>query len=196
MPTKTFQILKSSGKIMWGEWGAWMYDTWAEHNEKFFSGELKLGGIVWGLVPHGFGLGCYNIFCNVIVLHTAIAEKGNWRIWNICSDILFASDILLHEMMHQHIHQTGIEGKTISTHDSEGWVAEINRIAPILRFDMKAELVKRRRVKGGGLTWEPRDGYPSIDDMSHFPHLWRSVDFYGGYWGSRWKAIAKEKSST
>jgi len=178
-----FEILKASGELIWGPWGAWAYDTWAELNKQYFDNKLKIGGIIWGLTPHGGALGIYFPRHNLIVLHTMLAERRNWHPWDIKGDDAYARDVLLHEMIHMSIRQSGVlVGK--DHHNNPAWAAEINRVAKLLGIDVHAECIKQRRVRDGNgkttrqRTRAPVEGNLELKDISRFPHSVRPAGFY------------------
>lgn len=187
----TVDDLKRFGAFCWGKWGAWVYDEWREHNGRYFADKLKVGGIVWGLTPHGRSLGYYQPGFNVITLHLSLVEPKSESPWNLHRNLLgarYASDVLLHEMVHQHIEQAEIKaavvGKISPDHNNSAWIGEIIRVASLLGLEIKAEVVKQRRIRKADSkksypSWAPRDGYLSITELSSFPHSVRPIDYYG-----------------
>lgn len=159
-----------------GGYGVWAYDTWAEHNAAMFAGDLAPGGITWGLTPHGHSLGYYEPWRNHITLHSSlVAPRGDaWRMGRLLGP-RFASDVLLHEMVHQAIAQRGITDK--ESHNSEAWASEITRISALLGLDCKAQVEKPRRI-AGKVKRAPQEGYLSRGAMASWPHSVRPADYY------------------
>ena len=173
----TLAILRQAAELADpGGYGVWAYDTWAEHNAAFFNGELRPGGIAWGLTPHGYALGFYEPWRNHITLHSSIvAPKGDaWGRGRLLGP-LFASDVLLHEMVHQAIAKRG--GKVEESHNSEAWASEIMRISVLLGLECQAKPVKPRRI-GGQVKRAAEDGYISRAAMAAWPHSLRPAGYY------------------
>jgi len=184
---KTFENYKEASTLFFGELGSWVYDTWDSHNEKYFNSELLPGVIVFGLTPHGHALGRYHGSMNMITLHKSLVEPKSdapWLIANLSK--IYASDVLLHEMIHQAIyHKHGHDGHGISSHNNIYWVSEILRISQLLGLSgVKVEVVKQKRVKEAGatgegkVTWFVPDGHLTRKQMSTWPHTIRPDGFY------------------
>ena len=166
--------LRSFGEHCWGEFGGWVYDEWADLNDQYF-GSLRPSGIIWGLTPHGRALGYYQPQFDVITLHKSLVDPHSSAPWGIPAyqlNKIFASDVLLHEMIHQKIHQTDMDATGKSSHNNGAWASEVTRIAKIMGLNAKAIEVKQRRVDGQ-VCWAPIDGHMTIQDISHFPQVWR-----------------------
>jgi hypothetical protein len=181
-------ILKAAADISdWG-YGRWAYEKWELFNYLYFDGALQPGGIVWGLTPHGHSLGYYEPWRNCITLHTSLvkpAGRDPWGMGNLTGERL-AADVLLHEMMHQAIHQRGGDPSR-NIHNSEIWSAEINRLIPLLKIETKliAKPVRQQRVRepgqktgNGKVKWIVEDGCMNRAQLSTFPHSLRPVTYY------------------
>ena len=176
------EIIKRFSGICWGEFGSWTVEEWQRLNTAYFDDALKPGGIVWGLTPHGKSRGSYAPWANVITLHKSIIEPHSPAPWKIEAYKLnkkFASDVLLHEMIHQKIHQAKLHVSDKETsHNNEHWAAEIVRISKLLGIEIKAQKVKQRRFDGK-VCWRPRKGYMSRIEMATWPHSIRPPEYYG-----------------
>jgi hypothetical protein len=179
--TTRYSRMREAGVAFFGELGAWAYDEWARLNELYFEGRNEAGPIIWGLTPHGKRLGHYQPERNEIVLHTSLVTPSDGTAWGIRHlGKKYASDVLLHEMMHQRIHQLSLPVRGYSNdspHNNQHWVDEVNRIAPLLGLDVKAQLVKQRRI-AGKVQWAAEEGYLSRDELARFPHSVRGEEFY------------------
>lgn len=153
-------------------------------NARFFGGRLPWSLILWGLTPHGGCVG-YTV-ANVskppiILLHPSIlggTEKANP--WGIPARYLgrcYAYDVLLHECMHvavSYLLGGGADGET--SHNNPTWVAEVNRIAPLLGFtDVEAAITKPMRIKGQAKVRRGTLGNVSLDALSCFPYGLRQL---------------------
>lgn len=186
-----FDKLREASELSHPGYGAWLFDTWESHNQQYFNGQLMVIPIIWGLTPHGQKLGLFDSYPRRITLHLSLLRpSGNaWGLRNILG-VKFASDVLLHEMMHQSIFErtggNGVPpGNTVYTsHNNPEWVLEINRIAPLLGLPANAALVRQKRVKEAGASgkgkvmWVAEDGCLSRSDLSTWPHLQRPKGYY------------------
>jgi len=183
-----YDILRQAASVTYaGDLGTWLYDTWASHNQAYFDGRLRPCGIVWGITPHGHALGHYQFALNVITLHTnLIMEQESINPWGIGGKLgeRFASDVLLHEMIHQANQQDYPDGMArvhddhnLTSHNNEFWVSEVNRIAPLLGLHIKASLIKRKRIDGKQ-KWLPDENCISRDELSRFPYPLKPDVYY------------------
>jgi len=181
------ELLKTAAKFTDSDCGEWAYQSWAKFNQEFFDNKLKVGGINWGLTPHGSSLGFYDRSRNLIVLHSSlISPKGDaWGKGELMGE-RFAADTLLHEMIHQYNWQIlQYQGK--ESHNCKVWCNQINRIAPALGLKPNAAVVKQKRerepgqTKGNGkVVWVPDPGMMSRMDLASWPHSARTHDYYRG----------------
>lgn len=175
-----FVEYKKAGVKLFGEVGAWAFDEWKKLNTSFFDGGNKPGEIIWGSTLKGASLGYYSVDENLIYLHKALLRPRyptndlKWGIRHLNKKV--ASDVLLHEMIHQRIHQTGgWEGET--SHNNERFVREVNRIAKLLGLDVRAEVIKRKVILDK-VTWNVEPGCLSLKELSNFPYSSRSYNYY------------------
>ena len=126
-----YNILMEAAKITYGDIGDWTYYTWTQLNNKYFDGCLAVGAINYAITPYAKSLGYYVYDCNKIILHKSLIPSNGYK---------FCEDVLLHEMIHQKIHQTyskeeisqAESGSRMSSHNNILWVKEICRIADII----------------------------------------------------------------
>lgn len=175
-----FNKFKKTGVKSFKAFGSWAFDEWKRLNDTFFYGENIVGEIVWRLTPKGRSLGYYSPSENLICLHKGLMRPVyptidlKWEVRHINKRLV--SDVLLHEMIHQKIHQTGgWAGKT--SHNNDRFVEEVNRIAKLLGIDIKARVIEKKSAhdKATGCA-EP--GCLTLKELSHFPYGSRSNNYY------------------
>ncbi|MFH2219911.1 MAG: hypothetical protein ABII68_09670 [Pseudomonadota bacterium] len=175
-----FSELRSSGEKRFGEIGAWTYDEWMSLNETCFDGKIVAGPIFWGKTPDDRSIGYYSWKENLIFLHKTLVRPPYptpFPKWDICNlNKKFAGDVLLHEMIHQMIYQTG-GWKGDTSHNNERFVGEINRIAGLLALDVSAKVIRQKKIDGR-LKWQVEPGCLSYKEMSEFPYSSRPEGYY------------------
>lgn len=139
---KDLNILKQSADIIFGKYGRWLYEVWEKHNKAYFANQLHPPGIQCGLTPHGRTLGYYTPAYNTITIHwsligasgrnKAFPFRGKQYPFGLKPSKDLASDVLLHEMIHQYLFQTGQYKANDNGHMCDAWVNELNRIAPLI----------------------------------------------------------------
>jgi hypothetical protein len=172
--------------------GRFAYAAWDHINANYFGGRLPETFILWDLTDHGNALG----WCRsqrdgppIIKLHPALvmpAAEEPWGIVRAHLGYVYAYDVLLHECIHASVEYLlggcdGIPGwkSYWSCHNNPLWIAEVNRIAPLLGYQGDAFTMKRpRRVPIPGET--TKTGKPATrtvrrqdgnaPDFEHFPH--------------------------
>jgi hypothetical protein len=175
---------------LWGQAGTWAADTWTRLNTKHFDGQLRYHGIVWGLTPHGKRL-VHTRRTGRITLHPALLDPQSADPWDLeeLTDIevlgaAYATDILLHEMVHLALFADGVEhADGNSHHNTQEWCDQIMRITPQLGLDpVKAEPVKPRRIRtGDGESKAVRkafEGHLSRAQIARWPHTLRPAGYY------------------
>ncbi len=179
------ETLREIGLGFFGDLGAWVYDCWEEHNTTYFEGKLVPGPILWGITPHGRGLGYHQGSRNLIYLHTSLINPSSEDPWKIGSLLgkRFADDVLLHEMIHQYINQfENYTGRF--THNCDPWCDQIVRLSKIMGMDIKAKPLKQKRIreegqKGPGkVTWIVEPGHLTRKEISSWPHSIRPASYY------------------
>lgn len=124
-----------------GPKGRFAYEAFRHLNETYFEGRLPWPLIVWGLTPHGACLASVQLQDEtpIIQLHPSLlGGRGARTPWGLPAHELgpaFATDALLHECLHLAVQLLcgGASGPT--SHNSPEWVAEVNRLAPLLGLD-------------------------------------------------------------
>jgi hypothetical protein len=187
--TELFHLLRIVAEHYDPEVWPWAYDTWLSLNKTYFSGELGVGPIQWGLTEWGGYYGCYQPDINKITLHTSLIKpySGAWNRRGLLGE-RFTEDVILHEMLHQHIQQAlgYIRNEKGECHNFQPWCDEINRLNPLLGLEGKATLIKQRRVKEPGQTkgngkvkWMPTgEGTLMWKELSSWPHCLRPDGYY------------------
>ncbi len=176
----TFDELKKEGIKLFGKVGAWAFDEWQILNTTFFDGKNKAGAIIWGSTLHDKSLGYFHLVENLIYLHKNLMRPVyptndlKWGIHHLKKKV--ASDVLLHEMIHQRIRQTGRwVGET--SHNNERFVEEVNRIAKLLGMNIKARFIKQKTIKGKAI-WYEETGCLTFKELSEFPYSSRTYNYY------------------
>jgi hypothetical protein len=162
-----------------GPRGLWAYDLFDAVNAAYFGGELPQPQIRWAITPHGgcLGLTHWGDTPPVITLHPSLlggTEKPNpWGVDPAWLGESYAFDVLLHEAIHvsQHYRLGGGIGPT--SHNNTAWIAEVNRLAPLLGFaGVTAGRSTSRRVPAEGET--TRTGKPATRvvraSLGNLPH--------------------------
>ena len=175
----TFEQLKALGLEQFGDVGAWAYDEWRSLNRAFFEGRNHPGAIAWQAADAGESLGSYAAAENVIYLFKGLVRPryptpmAEWCLTHLNRRL--ASDVLLHEMMHQKIQQTG-GWQGADCHVNARFVAEVNRIAPLIGLEVFA------RVSASGVDASrrpPGDGQSlNYRELAHFPYFSRPYNYY------------------
>jgi hypothetical protein len=148
---------------------------------QYFAAELPWPLILWGLTAHGHCLAftrAGQATPPMILLHPSLlggTEKDDpWGMPPAWLGVLYAFDVLLHECMHVAVHYARgpWQGGT-SSHNNPLWVAEVNRLAPLLGFPGEvATMSKPRRIKGR-LVRDCAGATMPFEAVSQFPHALR-----------------------
>jgi hypothetical protein len=166
----------------YGELAVFARRAFDDINLRFFGGRLPWTLILWGLTAHGHCLGV--TYSNVqkppiITLHPSLlGGREKESPWGIPARYLgqcYAYEVLLHECMHVSVHYLlGGEGNGESSHNNPAWVAEVNRIAPLLGLTgVNAAITKPMRIKGEAKVKRGTLGNVPLDLLSRFPHSLR-----------------------
>jgi hypothetical protein len=186
-----------------GKRGVWAYNLYTAINDAFFQGELPWPHISWALTPHGACLGYAATTGRppVIVLHPSVlggTQKENpWGYPPSWLGERFAFDLLLHEAIHVSVEHRlgGWKDKGKTSHNNAPWVAEVNRLAPLLGLDgvqagqsklARVPIEDAPRTKRGKLPTRVQrvtDGNVPYAAVATFPrgvriHLGLADDFY------------------
>jgi len=146
----------------YGERGKWLLEAFDDINDKYFKRKLPTPLITLEITPHS---GCTG-WCAAepetppkITIHPSVfGGTGKEDPWGVKPEWLgeaFAYDTLIHECIHLSVQHLlgGYRGP--SSHNNDAWVAEVNRIAPLMGFDgvmVGRQVCKRVVVEAGGLT--------------------------------------------
>lgn len=137
------------------------FDYYDALNRRLFNGTLPQAFILTGITPYGNCIGLTRLYFKqpIILLHQGL-ETEQERFYT-----------LLHETIHVHVHYVlGYRGK--KSHDSDEWISEINRIAPLLGYhgivlgvSKVSRIPKReggglRRISTGTVPYECSYGFP------------------------------------
>jgi hypothetical protein len=180
-------------KYFWGSRGVFARQAFDYINAAYFDGRLPWTLLVWGITAHARCLGFTRSREGeppIITLHPSILG-GTERAdpWGIPPRLLgecYAFDVVLHECVHVSVHYLlgGRQGGD-SSHNNPQWVAEVNRIAPLLGFgEVEASMKKPARVKtaGGSKVQRVSGGNVPYDAVCRFPYELRRflgrLDFY------------------
>ena len=125
-------------------------------------------------------MGYYMADNNLICLNKSLMRPiypVSFLKWEVCRmNKKIASDVLLHEMIHQSIHQNGgWEGEC--SHNNEKFVDEVNRIAKLLELNVKARVLNKKIINNR-IKWDVEPGYLSYNELYVFPYLSRPDNFY------------------
>ena len=176
----TFEEYKMNAVKAFGNFGAWIFDEWKKLNDTFFFGENIVGEIIWGSTPQDRSLGYYSPDKNLIVLHKTLmrpiypTSNLKWRLRHLNKRKV--SDVLLHEMIHQRVHQTGGWAGD-NSHNNDQFVNEVNRIAKLLSLDIKAKVIQRKAIHGKA-TPRVEPGCLNHKELSNFPYSSRAHNYY------------------
>jgi hypothetical protein len=156
-----------------------MYGMFDAANAYLFAGQLPCPHISWGLHPYGHAVGSAR--------HAAVpAVMFQPRIYGQWAYVL---DVLVHELTHVAVNLGDGRGKGSSSHNCEGWVREVNRLAPLLGFEnVRASVTKSTRVAvpGGALSARGKlptrvvkqtDGSVPLAVLSRFPGSMRDASY-------------------
>jgi hypothetical protein len=176
----TFEELKTDGIEMFGDVGAWAYDEWNRLNETYFEGKNRPGAIHWVTSAKNQSLGWYSSSENIIYLFKGlvrpqyITPMAKWSLDHLNQRL--ASDVLLHEMIHQAIHQSG-GWRGESSHNNERFVKEVNRIAKLLDLKVTARVIKTKMIDNKP-TRAVEPGFLTLEELLHFPYATRPHEYY------------------
>jgi hypothetical protein len=176
----TFAEFKIKAIKAFGNFGAWVFDEWKHLNDAFFYGENKIGEIIWGSTPQDRSLGYYSPNENLIVLHKTLMRPvypTTHLKWEPCHlNKRKVSDVLLHEMIHQRVHQTG-GWKGENSHNNSQFVNEVNRIAKLLGIDIKAKVIQGQTLHSQP-TPSVNSGCLKTEELLNFPYSSRPRNYY------------------
>ncbi|SRR6266571_1815376 len=131
-------------------------------NKHFFNGELPQAFIIMGITPYGRCIGLTKHYFKqpIILLHVGLKTEQE-RFYT-----------LLHEAIHVQVRYV-LEYTGEKSHDSDEWLSEVNRIAPILGYheaSLAADKVRRRPKSEGGKLVRVQTGSLPYECSYTFPH--------------------------
>lgn len=107
---------------------------WRQYNDDYFGGALAVTPILYvPTSPYGRWVGCFRHDRNIYLMY-----PGNGRSWG------FVRGVLLHEMVHQHLAQTGQDPH----HDQTPWCSEIMRLSLYFRRNIWAGKYTVKKIAG------------------------------------------------
>jgi hypothetical protein len=139
-----------------GDYGVWSYQAFDYVNATFFGGALPTPLILWELTPWGGCLGLTRPSTPPLVrLHPGLlGGAGEEPPWGIPRELLgfaYVLGVLLHECIHVRVDSLGgWRGQGPTSHNNARWIAEVNRIAPLLGLDIRAGRSKATRIATEG----------------------------------------------
>jgi len=145
----------------YGDLGEFGYQAFDWVNATLFDGRLPVPLILWELTAHGACLGQTTsrlAAAPVIRLHSSLLGGPALRAnpWQVPAEHLgpaYALDVLIHECIHVSVNSLlgGANGPT--SHNNPRWVAEVQRIGPLLGLPIRAgrSVTKRVPVESGEL---------------------------------------------
>jgi hypothetical protein len=155
----TVADMRRTLEVGWGQLGLCVADCWVEFNRLYFGGRLlPLPIFLTPVLPYGRCVG--QTECCGVVTHIALAAPRQGRF------LVADKDTLLHEMLHQFLHEAGENPK----HEGMPWCREIMRLTKqITGKDIWAGAYTIRKVRDGQARRsvrinlpEPGTGRPSI----------------------------------
>jgi hypothetical protein len=144
---------RAVGAACYGRRGLFAYQAFDWVNATLFAGRLPTPLILWELTAHGGCLGLTHASTAappIIRLHPSMlggTEKDNpWKVPPAWLGPAYALDVLIHECIHVSVAYLlgGATGPT--SHNNPQWVAEVNRIGPLLGLAVRAGRSVTKRV--------------------------------------------------
>ena len=179
--------MRAVAKHYYGALGTFAYDCYEWVNREFYGGDLPVPLIIVALTGWG---GCVGYTRSadmrqpVIKLHPSTIAPASRNAWGgIPAGVTYASEVLLHELVHVGVNYTRGWGAGDSSHNNDGWISEINRISPLIGLgQINAGRVVAKRVKEAGEKRGKVQKVPTGDltqgDLAKWPHCLRSDDYY------------------
>jgi hypothetical protein len=124
----------------------------------------------------------------IIMLHPAVLGGSETaHPWGIDAGVLgkaFAYETLLHECMHVKVRLTdGWKAKGTTSHNNDLWIAEVNRLAPLLGLE-EVEAQRSRLKRQGNRVIRGTEGNIPFAAVTQFPYGVRKfqnrLDWYRG----------------
>jgi hypothetical protein len=171
--------------------GAWVYQAFDWMNHTYFADALPVPLIQIAITPWG---GCLGHTASdvdrtrppVITLHPSLwgAAPSHHRstrqghVWGIPERYLgprLALDVLVHELVHVSVeYRLGGRGGGRSSHNNPAWVAEVNRLAPLLGLPGVRAAMSTLRREGKQVRRWTTSNIP-FGAVARFPHAVREL---------------------
>jgi hypothetical protein len=187
------EIIRKVSCLYTGSYGEFAYKAFDFVNGEFFSSGLPHPLIIWHATPFGScsgslraGIDLPPIIC---LSRSLMGDKEKtpspWRIPHSWLGPCAVFDVLLHECMHLQVDYVlgGWLGRVRgdSSHNNELWIAEVNRIAPLLGLNgVEAGLRLPKRISSdgnGSRVTRMQEGNVPITSLAVFPTAHRKA-FY------------------
>ena len=131
-----------------------LYETWEKHNEQYFGNRLNPIEIKIQITDFNSAIGIYG--GHIGILYGLFADDHDESKSASCPE--FIEDVILHEMIHQNIHENPelrklslLPKSNTTSHNNRGWINEINRIAGmmdgLIQFNSSVWMWKKRPQK-------------------------------------------------
>jgi len=193
-PVSIEDACQTVARHFYGKRGAWCYQAFEWINRTLFFDELPYPLIVLGLTAHGACLGLTSSPVDQGKVPTILLHPSLWGgteradPWGIAADLLgprYVLDVLIHECIHVSVnYRLGGRSKGDSSHNNPEWIAEVNRIAPLIGLpDVRAAMSKPKRE--GKKIVRRCDGNIPFEAASRFPHLVRQLRGQLNYYRDR-----------
>jgi len=149
----TFEDAELIADRCFGSLGRQTVALWNRYNRDYFDGALEPTPVLYvPASPWGAWVGCFIRDRNVYLMY-----PGKKRSWG------YVRGVLLHEMVHQFLHQSGKS----TAHASEDWCREIMRLSKMFGKNIWAGKYTVRKVRGKS----QRINLPNPDENSAAPEL-------------------------
>jgi hypothetical protein len=165
----TFAEMRHALEVGWGEVGGRVAQAWADFNNVYFGRRLKpLPIFLTPATPYGKRVAW--TCCGGPVTHIALCAPKRGTV------LVADRDTLLHEMIHQFLHEAGEDTK----HAGEPWCREVMRLHKQItgkeiwagKYTVMKKRVGGRRVSVRVNLPRPGTGEPSIPqaEIARWPH--------------------------
>jgi hypothetical protein len=168
----TVEDMRRFAGVAWGQLGCNIVDKWCEYNQTYFGNELRpIPLVLTQTQPYGHKIGSCSGAGNIArIIQLNVPRETTW--------LLADNNTLLHEMLHQLLHERGEDAK----HAGDGWRREIMRLTKqITGKEIWAGRPKSAR-RNGHVTKinapHPETGKESLTQaiISRWPHDGLGID--------------------
>lgn len=173
--------LKSGHELNQSACAKWAYEKWEQFNRQYFEFSLRPGPIEWGVPPEGHKLGFFDSTRNLILLSVNLVNSKDqeWQSGSLYGE-RFTADVLLHEMIHQSIHQKHFmeEGFEALEHDQSHWSDEVSRVHKILTGEELHEPFQEQASGPQYLAVAAKNQNPPRSLIARWPYSIRPGGYY------------------